>query len=265
MTTSSSILQSGAANSDADPSAGDAPLVGVSAPDAQLLEQSVSQLAVMPSVVTVFTDRAALTERYLGDFVHGGLFIAGHLRLAIGARACVDVALAAERLSVQVLSVVRWKRYRGQPHLPSGVGVEFTDPSPILQFLLRGTGMLPPEAFAARARRFYVSLELVCQHGDQVVTGTTRDISRSGLFIRTSTPVAAGTSVQLRLLPPALPPIELGCVVARVAKDGMGVRFVSGSDEAKEALRRLQLFIQERATKLALDDAGGPPSTPQRP
>ncbi len=80
------------------------------------------------------------------------------------------------------------------------------------------------------------------------ITDYTKDLSKGGIFIKTSLPLEVGTRVRLRLtLPDGDAPFALDGVVKWVSTlrerekhpSGMGVEFVDFSDEVKNKIENL--------------------------
>lgn len=101
-----------------------------------------------------------------------------------------------------------------------------------------------PAGKTRRRPRQYQRVAVRCgcwlEHQDATVFGTTVDIGRGGLFLRTALPMAPGVEVKVTLKLPGLDPvIAEGQVVRRVSpqagdRPGLGVRFdqVSVGDES---------------------------------
>lgn len=93
----------------------------------------------------------------------------------------------------------------------------------------------PPAGKARRRPRQYQRVAVRCgcwlEHQDATVFGTTVDIGRGGLFLRTALPMAPGVDVKVTLKLPGLEPVVAeGQVVRRVSpqagdRPGLGVRF----------------------------------------
>lgn len=106
-----------------------------------------------------------------------------------------------------------------------------------------------------RARQYQrVAVRCGCwlEHPDATVFGTTVDVGRGGLFLRTALPMDPGMVVQVTLnLPGYQPVVAEGQVVHRVSppgeRPGLGVRFnhVSAGDEALHEF--LGLSLREEA------------------
>lgn len=99
-----------------------------------------------------------------------------------------------------------------------------------------------------RDPRVFADLEVDCRDQDNFLFAYVSDISSTGIFIRTNTPMAAGTLLNLRMRD-AEGPLELEGIVIWInpyrpgAADslhpGMGVRFAELSEDAKERVLRL--------------------------
>ncbi len=115
-----------------------------------------------------------------------------------------------------------------------------------------------------RAARYPLRFPVAYDDGEGFMTGHVVDVSESGLFIETTMPLKEGTRVRITpLLPEKAGLFELEAEVVRAKEydpdvlmempPGMGVRFVSVSDEEKKNL--LQLFAaSDVAKKLAQGD-----------
>jgi type IV pilus assembly protein PilZ len=99
------------------------------------------------------------------------------------------------------------------------------------------------------ALRVLVNLEVDYRSEDNYLFAYITDISETGIFIRTTTPEAPGTHLNLRFSPDGSGPLELEGQVIWVnpyrpgAPDnlhpGMGVRFASLDDELRDRLLEL--------------------------
>jgi len=119
-----------------------------------------------------------------------------------------------------------------------------------------------------RARQYQrVAVRCGCwvEHESATVFGTTVDIGRGGLFLRTALPMAPGLDVRVTLnLPGRAPVVADGQVVRRIGpadgpRPGLGVRF----DSLHEGDASLRDFL---GTSLTIDDeaieASGTLATP---
>lgn len=69
--------------------------------------------------------------------------------------------------------------------------------------------------------------------------GATRDLALGGVFVETEAPLARGTRCRLRFsVGGERGEVEFECVVARVERGGMGVRFLEIDVNAYDRLRR---------------------------
>jgi hypothetical protein len=201
-------------------------------------------ISVLPSVVLAVPNRTALAARLLHD-IPGGLFIPGPSSLPAGLRVSVDIAVARELVSLQGTGVVRWRRLAPGPHLPTGLAVQLDDPSFVA--LLEGLARASPVRLVPRARRFVVSMDAVCCCGYRLVIGKTRDVSRNGLFIKTSEPFPMHSTVQVRLAPSGIRPFEVTAQVARTERGGMGLQLRPLDIVADYGWQQLQRALQLRA------------------
>lgn len=102
---------------------------------------------------------------------------------------------------------------------------------------------------ARRAPRVLVDLEVDYASEDNYLFADITNISETGIFIRTTTPEAPGTHLNLRFKLDGSPPLELEAEVIWInpyrpgAPDnlhpGMGVRFVDLDDEVRTHLLEL--------------------------
>ena len=101
-----------------------------------------------------------------------------------------------------------------------------------------------------RFERVLVDLEVDYCHEDTYLFAYIRDISATGLFVRTNSPEEPGTRLNVRFTPrPHGPPLELEAEVIWVnpyrpgrsdsIHPGMGIRFVDLSPEDRERLVEL--------------------------
>jgi uncharacterized protein (TIGR02266 family) len=106
-----------------------------------------------------------------------------------------------------------------------------------------------PEAEHRRAPRVLVDLEVDYALEDNYLFAYIKNISATGIFVRTTTPEQPGTRLNLRFTPDDSGPIEVeGEViwinpfrpgVADNLHPGMGIRFVDLDDETRERLLEL--------------------------
>lgn len=103
--------------------------------------------------------------------------------------------------------------------------------------------------------RLPVELKVDYRTVGSFITDYTKDISKGGLFIRTSLPLEAGERVRLRItLPDGDAPFALDGIVKWTStirdKDkrppGMGIEFVNFTDEVKAHLDRLVATYKDR-------------------
>lgn len=100
-----------------------------------------------------------------------------------------------------------------------------------------------PDAVHRRSVRFLAGFEVRAPTVDKLVTFVTRDLSRSGMFLRTRRVCSVGDELVVELLHPTTQEtFPLRCVVRRRVNDGdasgLGVEFL-GLDEA----RRQELWV----------------------
>jgi uncharacterized protein (TIGR02266 family) len=125
-----------------------------------------------------------------------------------------------------------------------------------------------PAGKTRRRPRQYQRVAVRCgcwlEHQDATVFGTTVDIGRGGLFLRTALPMAPGVAVKVTLKLPGLDPvIAEGQVVRRVSpqagdRPGLGVRFdeVCVGDESLRDFLGLTLLKDDEPAETRSDDRG---------
>ena len=86
------------------------------------------------------------------------------------------------------------------------------------------------------AVRVPVRVRAQCRLADMVIDGTVEDISRNGVFFRTSKAMTAGASTELQLDLPGESSVQLTAQVVRVADSGMGLRFVGVAERGRRPL-----------------------------
>jgi uncharacterized protein (TIGR02266 family) len=94
------------------------------------------------------------------------------------------------------------------------------------------------------AVRVPVQVRAQCRSHGVVIDGLVEDVSRSGLFLRTSNSISEGSSAELDLDIPGEAPLRLTVKVVRVEKGpqgGMGLRFLG-----QERSRPLANFIMRQ-------------------
>jgi uncharacterized protein (TIGR02266 family) len=135
----------------------------------------------------------------------------------------------------------------------------------VLQSAAAGSGSSRADARASASRRRarqYQRVAVRCgcwlEHQDATVFGTTVDIGRGGLFLRTALPMAPGMDVRVTLKLPGLDAVVAeGQVVHRVSpqagdRPGLGVRFdqVSVGDESLRDFLGLTLLKDAEAEQV---------------
>lgn len=192
-------------------------------------------MKVHPSLVLAFHDYGAVLQRLLNEFPRGGIFVPHAAELPVGQRYCVDVAFARDRVTVQSPGVVRWRRHRGGPGMPVGAAIEFLGEANIaarLRALARGS----TTTLAQRARRFLVEIPTVIVHRGAAMQATTRDLSRTGLFLLNRTPdrpaLAIGTQVGVVLNTPLGSRVAADALVSRHEDEGLAVQLVHHAQPA---------------------------------
>ena len=117
---------------------------------------------------------------------------------------------------------------------------------------------LPQSVGKARRRtRAYQRASVRCgcwlEHEEATVYGTTIDLGRGGLFLRTALPMTPGVEVRVTIeLPGHKPVIADGQVVHRIApahgdRPGLGVRFdhLTSGDDSLSAFLGVTLAVKE--------------------
>jgi type IV pilus assembly protein PilZ len=107
-----------------------------------------------------------------------------------------------------------------------------------------------------RAPRLPVDVKVDYRTAGSFITDYTRNISRGGLFIRTSLPLEVGERVRLRLtLPDGDAPFALDGVVKWIATlrdrekhpPGMGIEFVDFDEDTRRKLEQMVRTYEARA------------------
>ncbi len=214
------------------------------------------------SVAARFQDGAELLEHYLDGGSLGGLFLPTFLpeilNLALGAPVQMVVRFDHEPSKVfRVLGRVLWKQHKAAGRRPSGLGVGFVPQDRTgrdklldfargkkIQFIQRGSPRV-----LAKMRVSYLT-------ADALIEDFTEDLSKGGLFIRTSEPLPVGTMVTLKLRPPGMlrAMVLHGRVTwhrKRAGERGMGIRLFYDDAEQRE---KMEGIIE----KLALTSAQVP-------
>ena len=109
--------------------------------------------------------------------------------------------------------------------------------------------VLPSAAERRRSPRVLVDLEVDFASEDNYLFAYITDISVTGIFVRTTSPEAPGTQLNLRFSPDDSGPLELEGEVIWVnpyrpgtpdnLHPGMGIRFAELDDELRDRLLRL--------------------------
>jgi Tfp pilus assembly protein PilZ len=190
----------------------------------------VSTATAAPTLVIVLQNRAALLQRYLDDVPGGGLFVPGNSSLRVGESVQLDIAFADDLVTLQVPGVVRWKRMRGDASLPAGIGIAFTDPGGQLGPYLKQVALGQGRPLKARARRFRVAMPVLLTAQGRMLSGQTRDLSRTGMFVAGAGALPLTTEVSVRLLPPGKKPLEARAKVVRTGTTGVGLLLAQVDD-----------------------------------
>lgn len=214
-----------------------------------------------------------LLDKFIADYTRniskGGVFIRSKQQLEVGTEIAFRLHVPPLEEPLALRGRVAWVRDEvsaADAGKAAGMGVEFIYASEeeqqrtvrTMEALLRGAdeeqaapsatprgGELDAGAAAAPRRshpRLPVVLEIQYESVDQFVTEYTHNISRGGLFIRTTRMLSEGTEFLFNLHVPGFEePVELRGRVAwiRTEEDaarsgeaaGMGVRFIYGSED----------------------------------
>jgi len=90
-----------------------------------------------------------------------------------------------------------------------------------------------PNPFTKLSRRRHarlpIELHLIYVSSELEIEATTRDLSMSGVFVRTSILDLVGMTCELTMLVDGGPPLKVGGVVRRIESDGLGVEFTNMS------------------------------------
>jgi len=131
--------------------------------------------------------------------------------------------------------------------------------------------MLDGERRTGRDRRQWervlVDLEVDYRSDDTFLFAYITDISQMGIFVRTVTPEAPGTRLNLRFCPPGLGVLEVEGVViwinpyrpgdAENLNPGMGIQFVDLTRDQRDRLRQLVRTFAYLSGDAETDGAGG--------
>lgn len=158
---------------------------------------------------------------------------------------CADVAVLVLARAVEV------------PALQRSVGGDLVEilPSEVLGTDLEERVNRRLGTSALTARRVRVELAATVRAGDRREVLTSRNVSESGILLRTGEPLPVGSRVEIDLpLPGDSEPLRLAAEVVRHALpeqehiEGMGLRFVGLPDGARGRLRRFlaESFRNER-------------------
>lgn len=111
-----------------------------------------------------------------------------------------------------------------------------------------------------------LAIRMQCRDWDQFISFYTRNLSKGGLFVKTGSPVAIGTPMQIRLTLPDGRALELHAEVAHVvAASGMGVRFIDLDDGQRASIDALLQHAVEAAAATAIAAATPAPAPPRAP
>lgn len=206
-------------------------------------------------LITRFRSGAELLERYLPAFEAGGLFVPTRKVLHPGEPVVLDIRLPALRDHTWVRGKVAYsRRGRRKTGIRAGLAIELLpeerEKRDYLLALARDSAS--PAAPQRKFRRipvtdYRVHWRIPSQQGRHA--STIGDIGQGGAFIRTRTPLPAGTSVVLELVPPGgLAPQLIEGRVAWVRQapgtEGLGVEFrcrdLGGLRRLRELVRRIR-------------------------
>ncbi len=208
---------------------------------------------MIPAVVVVFSSRSAVLLRYLSEFPRGGLFVPGEQRFVIGEEVGLSIAFADQLTTMQSLGVVRWQRSGASRPLQAGTAIEFYgegDLGAVLRKIAKGS---PGFVLQPRSRRVHVRYLVHCVGNKRYFSGTTVDISRTGMHIACADPrPKVGEKLQLRLVLPNAAPLLLIGTVVRHSRLGIAAAITNMPGTDCDALRRLCSRVQQQATVLAL-------------
>lgn len=87
------------------------------------------------------------------------------------------------------------------------------------------------------AVRVPVRVPALCRSEGVVIDGLVEDLSRTGMFLRSETLMAMGSSAEIHLNLPGEPPLQLTAEVVRVEqgteREGMGLRIVADAQDGR--------------------------------
>lgn len=175
----------------------------------------------------------------------GGMFFDGLPPVALGAK--VELTLRVTSPSPRHFNVhtqLAWVRHR-LPRQKEGFGLDFLpeDAKGRERLVAFASGKALDEPIRAE-ERLSVALEVLVMHNGAVRKETLADLSQGGAYLRTKTPLAPGTDVEVSLRPPlSLRRLRLRARVAWTKKRGddagMGLQFIYADARQQDRLRRL--------------------------
>jgi hypothetical protein len=99
------------------------------------------------------------------------------------------------------------------------------------------------------AVRVPVRVPALCRAEGVVIDGLVEDLSRTGMFLRSETLMATGSSAEIHLNLPGEPPLQVTAEVVRVEqgeeREGMGLRIVA---DAKDGRPLANFIMRQHAT-----------------
>ena len=201
------------------------------------------QVVIIPPVLASLAHGAEFLDYYLNQGIAGGMFVPGHLDLALGTYVNVSVELAEENQTIDLRGTIRWKRVQDQPSFPAGVGVAFDAADIRTRDLLLELSK-NSEAFILRRRApripAIVPVDII---GANQTTTTTVNISAHGAFLKNQYDYSPGERIRLDVLPTNYSKrISLAAKIVWSRNDsspGVGIQFAQPWYRPATGLRRL--------------------------
>jgi Tfp pilus assembly protein PilZ len=210
-----------------------------------------TRLDVRRTVLLPLKNAAAFFDVYFEQGALGGITVPLDAGLALGEEVDIEITFATESIVFQTRGVARWRRVAVQRNLPAGIGVEFKPSERRTRDLLLNFARGQATAVIKRAaRRFPVVMPVEWSYSDQVRTDVTDNVSKSGVFIRTTTLPAIGERIAMKLKPPVFRfgiDVE-GEVMWRQESErtGVGLKFINVSKGTQKKLDELIDKIKEQ-------------------
>lgn len=196
-------------------------------------------------VSQVVERREELLERYYPNGRSGGLRFEGVCPVDVGRPVELHLRVNQPLRHFRLRGVVGWARRKGSAQLAASWGVDFAEADAGAERLMAFARGQLSDASSRGELRHSVDLSVRLIHGGQARKEWLADLSLSGAFVRSWSPLAPGESVELvARLPRSLSTVR---VLGRVAwvrpsgnDPGMGIQFVDRPGEpARDTVERL--------------------------